>query len=144
MTPVDTPVALVKIGEGGEEDRLIENWLEHKRVVRLLGDELDKVGLHLFHSAVVMTVQGDWARLSQEEPKIDPENDEFDVDADDDADLYEMLIQIRDGDAIYGLYIPLDPFFFVAKRDGRRWVVANQEEAESLLRAEAVAEEVPA
>jgi hypothetical protein len=55
-----------------------------------------------------------------------------------------MLIQIRDGDAIYGLYIPLDPFFFVAKHDGRCWVVASQEEAESLLKAEAVAAEVPA
>jgi hypothetical protein len=71
MYPVDTPVVLVKIGEGEEEDRLIENWLEHERVVRLLGNELDKVDLHLFHSAVVMTVQGDWARLSQEGPQSD-------------------------------------------------------------------------
>jgi hypothetical protein len=139
MTPVDMPVALVKVGEDGEDDSIMENWLEHEHVLRLLTDELAKVDLNLLLSAVTLTVQGDWKSLCQKEPEEDLGDDfgddQFDASTYEEPSLYEMLIQVKYEDAIYGLYMPLNPLFFVAKYEPNTgcWKVANHNEAEALL-----------
>jgi hypothetical protein len=43
-----------------------------------------------------------------------------------------MLIQFRAGDREYGLYIPLDPFFVVARLQGGEGLLVEGEEFERI------------
>ena len=81
LTPVDTPVCLVRIAEDDDSD---------DEVIEELEDEGD----------------------------------------DEDSDLYEMLIQFRAEGREYGLFIPLDPFFVVARMTNGEGVLVEGEEFE--------------
>ena len=91
---------------------------------------LQEHDLTLVRSAVTLTVSGEL-----EEPDPDDLEDEFEEDledADEESDLYELLIQFRADDREYGLYIPLDPFFVVARMEGGHAVVVEGEEFERI------------
>jgi hypothetical protein len=89
---------------------------------------LQEHDLTLVRSAVTLTVSGEL-----EEPDPDELEDELEDeldDGDEESDLYELLIQFRADNREYGLYIPLDPFFVVARMDGAYAVVVEGEEFE--------------
>jgi hypothetical protein len=81
--------------------------------------------LTLVRSAVTLTVSGEL-----EEPDQDELDEEIDGEDDDDSDLYEMLIQFRAEGQDYGLFIPLDPFFVVARMQNGEGVLVEGEEFE--------------
>ena len=79
-------------------------------------------------SALTLTVSGEL-----EEP--DPEEMEEEIEEgeeDEESDLYELLIAFRANDQEYGLYIPLDPFFVVARIEGSEALVVEGEEFERI------------
>jgi hypothetical protein len=77
-----------------------------------------------------------------EEPDQDELDEEIDGEDDDDTDLYEMLIQFRAEGQDYGLFIPLDPFFVVARIQNGEGVLVEGEEFERVQpRIEAELEE---
>ena len=51
---------------------------------------------------------------------------------DEESDLYELLIPFRANDREYGLYIPLDPFFVVARLQGGEGLLVEGEEFERI------------
>ena len=77
-------------------------------------------------SAVTLTVSGD---LEEPDPE-EYDDDELDGDDEDETDLYEMLIQFRAEEKEYGLFIPLDPFFVVARMENGEGVLVEGEEFE--------------
>ena len=87
---------------------------------------LQEHDLTLVRSAVTLTVSGD---LEEPDPE-EYDEDELDGDEDDETDLYEMLIQFRAEDKEYGLFIPLDPFFVVARMENGEGVLVEGEEFE--------------
>ena len=101
LTPVDTPVCLVRIaGDDDEEDEVIE--------------ELDGAEPILSVAEVVLQ----------------------------EHELNEMLIQFRAEGQDYGLFIPLDPFFVVARIQNGEGVLVEGEEFERVQpRIEAELEE---
>jgi hypothetical protein len=107
LTPVDTPVCLVKIAADDDSD---------DEVI----DELS--------GAVTLTVSGEL-----EEPDPEELDDEIDADdEDEETDLYEMLIQFRAEGEEYGLFIPLDPFFVVARMENGEGRLVEGEEFERI------------
>jgi hypothetical protein len=55
-------------------------------------------------------------------------------DGEEEIDLYQLLIPFRSDGQEYGLYIPLDPFFVVARMEGTKALVVEGREME-LIRA---------
>lgn len=128
LTPVDTPVCLVRIAEGDdEEDEVVEEVDAAESILTVADVVLQEHDLILVRSAVTLTVSGEL-----EEPDPDDLDDDLqgDGDGDDETDLYEMLIQFRAEDQEYGLYIPLDPFFVVARMENSEAVLVEGEEFE--------------
>jgi hypothetical protein len=124
LTPVDTPVCLVRIAQDDdEEDEVIEELDAAETILSVADVVLQEHDLTLVRSAVTLTVSGEL-----DEPEHDELEDELDDDEDDESDLYEMLIQFRVEDQDYGLYIPLDPFFVVARLNGSEAVLVEGEE----------------
>ena len=129
LTPVDTPVCLVRIAadEVGE-DEVIEELDGAEAILSVADVVLQEHDLTLVRSAVTLTVSGEL-----DEPDLDELEDELEgEDDEDDSDLYEMLIQFRSGDQEYGLYIPLDPFFVVARLEDGVGVLVEDEEFERI------------
>jgi hypothetical protein len=85
---------------------------------------LQEHDLTLVRSAVTLTVSGEL-----EEPDPDDFDDE-DEDAAEDSETYELLVSFLVDDQDYGLYIPLDPFFVVARMEGDAAVLVEGEEFE--------------
>ena len=134
LTPVDTPVCLVRIGDDEEEDEVIEELDAAEEILRVADVVLQEHDLTLVRSAATLTVSGELEEHDPEELEDDLE-DELDAEEDDEdgeTDLYEMLIQFRAGDQEYGLYIPLDPFFVVARLQGGEGVLVEGEEFERI------------
>ncbi|CAK6695244.1 DUF3727 domain-containing protein [Synechococcus sp. BA-124 BA4] len=128
LTPVDTPVCLVRIAEGDdEEDEVIEEVDAAESILTVADVVLQEHDLTLVRSAVTLTVSGEL-----EEPDPDDLEDDLqgDGDGDEETDLYEMLIQFRAEGQEYGLYIPLDPFFVVARMQNNEAVLVEGEEFE--------------
>ena len=126
LTPVDTPVCLVRIaGDDDEEDEVIEELDGAEPILSVAEVVLQEHELTLVRSAVTLTVSGEL-----EEPDQDELDEEIDGEDDDDTDLYEMLIQFRHEDQEYGLFIPLDPFFVVARMANGEGVLVEGEEFE--------------
>ena len=124
LTPVDTPVCLVRIAADEDgEDEVIEELDGAEAILSVADVVLQEHDLTLVRSAVTLTVSGEL-----DEPEQDELEDELDEDEDDESDLYEMLIQFRVEDQDYGLYIPLDPFFVVARLTGNEAVLVEGEE----------------
>ena len=119
LTPVDTPVTLFRIIEG-QDPELVETVESSEPILSVADIVLQEHDLTLIRSAVSLTVTGEL-----EEP--DPEELEED-DFDDESETYELLVSFRVEDKEYGLYIPLDPFFVVAKlKDGQAHLVEGEE-----------------
>ncbi|SBO41975.1 DUF3727 domain-containing protein [Cyanobium sp. NIES-981] len=125
LTPVDTPVCLVRIApDDDSEDEVIEELDGAESILSVAEVVLQEHDLTLVRSAVTLTVSGDL-----EEPDPEEIEEAFDgEDDDDETDLYEMLIQFRAANQEYGLYIPLDPFFVVARLEGNGAVLVEGEE----------------
>ena len=138
LTPVDTPVCLVRIaGDDDEEDEVIEELDGAEPILSVAEVVLQEHELTLVRSAVTLTVSGEL-----EEPDQDELDEEIDGEDDDDSDLYEMLIQFRADGQDYGLFIPLDPFFVVARIQNGEGVLVEGEEFERVQpRIEAELEE---
>ena len=127
LTPVDTPVCLVRISEDDEQDDEVIEELDGAEPILSVADVvLQEHELTLVRSAVTLTVSGEL-----DEP--DPEELDEELAAeeeDDDSDLYEMLIQFRAEGQEYGLFIPLDPFFVVARMQNGEGILVEGEEFE--------------
>ncbi|MFM7264578.1 MAG: DUF3727 domain-containing protein [Cyanobium sp.] len=135
LTPVDTPVCLVRIGDDKVEDEVIEELDAAEEILRVADVVLQEHDLTLVRSAATLTVSGELEEHDPEELDDDLEDD-LDADEDDEddgeTDLYEMLIQFRAGEQEYGLYIPLDPFFVVARLQGGEGALVEGEEFERI------------
>ena len=119
LTPVDTPVSLFRLSEGSDPE-LIETIASSEPILSVADVVLQEHDLTLVRSAVTLTVNGEL-----DEP--DPEELE-DEETDDDSETYELLVSFMVQEQEYGLYIPLDPFFVVARMtDGQAKLVEGEE-----------------
>ena len=126
LTPVDTPVCLVKIAADEDgEDEVVEELDQAGAILSVADVVLQEHDLTLVRSAVTLTVSGEL-----EEPDPEELDEDLDDEDDEDSDLYEMLIQFRHNDQEYGLFIPLDPFFVVARMANGEGVLVQGEEFE--------------
>ena len=119
LTPVDTPVSLFRLIEGNDPE-LIETIASSEPILSVADVVLQEHDLTLVRSAVTLTVNGEL-----DEP--DPEELE-DEETGDDSETYELLVSFMVQEQEYGLYIPLDPFFVVARMtDGQAKLVEGEE-----------------
>ena len=133
LTPVDTPVCLFRL-EDEADPELIDSVDACEPILSVADVVLQEHDLTLVRSAVTLTVSGE---LDEPEPE---ELD--DDDADDESETYELLVSFLVNDQEYGLYIPLDPFFVVARMQGSEAVLVEGEEFERVQpRIEAELEE---
>jgi hypothetical protein len=124
LTPVDTPVCLFRLTDDEEEPELIDTVDATEPILSVADVVLQEHDLTLVRSAVTLTVSGEL-----EEP--DPDDfDDDDEDAAEDSETYELLVSFLVDDQDYGLYIPLDPFFVVARMEGDAAVLVEGEEFE--------------
>ena len=131
LTPVDTPVCLVKIAaeDSDGKDEVIDQLDAHESILSNAEVVLQDLDLTLVRSAVTLTVSGDLEEPDADDLDDDDEDfDDLDDEEDDETDLYEMLIQFRADDQDYGLFIPVDPFFVVARMESGEAVLVEDEE----------------
>ena len=132
LTPVDTPVCLVRLDDD-EDPELIDTIDATEPILSVADVVLQEHDLTLVRSAVTLTVSGELD---------EPEELDDDEDPDDDSETYELLVSFLVDEREYGLYIPLDPFFVVARMDGNGAVLVEGEEFERVQpRIEAELEE---
>jgi hypothetical protein len=130
---VDTPVCLFRL-EDEADPELIDSVDASEPILSVADVVLQEHDLTLVRSAVTLTVSGE---LDEPEPE---ELD--DDDADEESETYELLVSFLVNDLEYGLYIPLDPFFVVARMQGNEAVLVEGEEFERVQpRIEAELEE---
>jgi len=122
LTPVDTPVCLFRLRDD-EDPELIETLEASEPILSVADVVLQEHDLTLVRSAVTLTVSGEL-----EEP--DPDDLDDDEDADEESETYELLVSFLADEQEYGLYIPLDPFFVVARIEGGEGVLVEGEEFE--------------
>ena len=135
--PVFCPSPCLDVTDEDGEDEVIEELDGAEAILSVADVVLQEHDLTLVRSAVTLTVSGEL-----DEPEHDELEDELEDDEDDESDLYEMLIQFRVEDQDYGLYIPLDPFFVVARLKGSEAVLVEGEEFDRVqARIEAELEE---
>ncbi|MEI7666827.1 MAG: DUF3727 domain-containing protein [Synechococcaceae cyanobacterium ELA263] len=130
LTPVDTPVCLVRLAQDDDdEDEPIEELEGAEEILSIADVILQEEDLTLVRSAVTLTVSGE---VDEPDPdEIDPEAFEGDDDEAEDSDLYEMLCRpFWVGEEQYALFIPLDPFFVVARLNGSEAILVEGEEFE--------------
>jgi hypothetical protein len=133
LTPVDTPVCLFRLDDEADPE-LIDSVDASEPILSVADVVLQEHDLTLVRSAVTLTVSGEL-----DEPEPEELDDE---DADDDSETYELLVSFLVNDQEYGLYIPLDPFFVVARMQGNEAVLVEGEEFERVQpRIEAELEE---
>jgi hypothetical protein len=124
LTPVDTPVCLFRLAENDEEPELIDTVDATEPILSVADVVLQEHDLTLVRSAVTLTVSGE---LDEPDPE---ELDDEDGEGDDDSETYELLVSFLVDNQEYGLYIPLDPFFVVARMHGSEAVLVEGEEFE--------------
>ena len=135
LTPVDTPVCLFRLDDD-QDPELIDTIDATEPILSVADVVLQEHDLTLVRSAVTLTVSGE---LDEPEPE---DFDDEDGDADDDSETYELLVSFLVDNQEYGLYIPLDPFFVVARMEGGEAVLVEGEEFERVQpRIEAELEE---
>ena len=122
LTPVDTPVCLFRLRDD-EDPELIETLEASEPILSVADVVLQEHDLTLVRSAVTLTVSGEL-----EEP--DPDDLDDDEDGDEESETYELLVSFLADEQEYGLYIPLDPFFVVARIEGGEGVLVEGEEFE--------------
>ena len=131
---MDTPVCLFRL-HGDEDPELIETLDATEPILSVADVVLQEHDLTLVRSAVTLTVNGEL-----DEP--DPDDLEDDEEGDDDSETYELLVSFLVEEVEYGLYIPLDPFFVVARVEGGEARLVEGEEFERIQpRIEAEIEE---
>jgi hypothetical protein len=131
---VDTPVCLFRLDDD-EDPELIDTIDATEPILSVADVVLQEHDLTLVRSAVTLTVSGEL-----DEPE--PDELEDDEDDDDDSETYELLVSFLVDEREYGLYIPLDPFFVVARMNGDGAVLVEGEEFERVQpRIEAELEE---
>ena len=121
LTPVDTPVCLFRLDDEADPE-LIDSVDASEPILSVADVVLQEHDLTLVRSAVTLTVSGE---LDEPEPE---ELD--DDDADEESETYELLVSFLADEQEYGLYIPLDPFFVVARIEGGEGVLVEGEEFE--------------
>jgi len=134
LTPVDTPVCLFRLQDEGDPE-LIESIADSEQILSIADVVLQEHELTLVRSAVTLTVSGEL-----DEPESDDlEDEEGD---DDDSETYELLVSFVADNQDYGLYIPLDPFFVVARMEESGAVLVEGEDFDRIQpRIEAELEE---
>ncbi|MEB3272128.1 MAG: DUF3727 domain-containing protein [Synechococcus sp.] len=121
LTPVDTPVCLFRLSDN-DDPELIDTVDATEPILSVADVVLQEHDLTLVRSAVTLTVSGE---LDEPEPEdLDDEDD------DDDSETYELLVSFLVDEQEYGLYIPLDPFFVVARMEGSEARLVEGEEFE--------------
>jgi hypothetical protein len=156
LTPVDTPVTLFTWEGDDEEPIMIEDEEEIEAVFPTAQAVLAERNLNLVWSAVTLTVEGETASTEEDddddlldladessavngfEPidELETEDDEDDDDEDDDdGDEFQLLATFYHGETEYGLYIPLDAFFIVARMAGEEPQLLSPEEFEAIAPA---------
>ena len=106
LTPVDTPVSLFRLNDD-DDPELIETIEKNEPILEVAEVMLQEYDLRLIRSPLTLTVSGE---LEEPEPE-ELEEEEFD----EESETYELLVSFKVKEEEYGLYIPLDPFFIVAK-----------------------------
>ena len=122
LTPVDTPVCLFRLSND-EEPELMDPTNASEPVLSTAEVVLQEHELNLVRSAVTLTVAGE---LDEPDPEdLDLEGEEDD---EEEAETYELLVSFLVAEQEYGLYIPLDPFFVVARlENGNAQLVEGDE-----------------
>nr|YP_009530340.1 hypothetical protein PMNZ_066 [Paulinella micropora]AXY63029.1 hypothetical protein PMNZ_066 [Paulinella micropora] len=134
LTPVDTPVCLFRF-YGDNDPELISATTDpslHDSILSVADAILEEHDLILVRSAVSLTVSGDLNEAERDDVEADDEefddDDELDDDDSAESETYELLASFIFEDQEYGLYIPLDPFFIVARlSDNRAQLVEGEE-----------------
>ena len=122
LTPVDTPVSLFRLKDVDEPEP-ITTITSSEPILSVADVVLQEHDLTLVRSAVTLTVSGE---LDEPDPE-DLEDDDED-DADEESETYELLVSFMVDQGEYGLYIPLDPFFVVARMvDGQAELVEGED-----------------
>jgi hypothetical protein len=124
LTPVDTPVCLFRLNDG-DEPELIDSITSNEPILSVADVVLQEHDLTLVRSAVTLTVNGEL-----DEP--DPEDLDEDEAGDDESETYELLVSFLVDELEYGLYIPLDPFFVVARMDDGAAVLVEGDEFDQI------------
>ena len=106
LTPVDTPVSLFRLQDEGDPEP-ITSVARSEPILSVADVVLQEHDLTLVRSAVTLTVSGE---LDEPDPE-DLDDDE----GDEETETYELLVSFMVEEQEYGLYIPLDPFFLVAR-----------------------------
>ena len=121
LTPVDTPVSLFRLQDETDPEPITS--IDSSEPILSVADVvLQEHDLTLVRSAVTLTVSGE---LDEPDPE---ELDDEDDDADDESETYELLVSFMVEQQEYGLYIPLDPFFVVARMvDGQAELVEGED-----------------
>jgi hypothetical protein len=115
--------------DSDQEDEVIDQLDAHESILANAEVVLQDLDLTLVRSAVTLTVSGDLEEPDADDLDDDDEDfEDLDEDEDDETDLYEMLIQFRADDQDYGLFIPLDPFFVVARMENGEAVLVEDKE----------------
>ena len=131
LTPVDTPVCLVKIAaDDDSDDEVIDELDGAEPILSVAEVVLQEHDLTLVRSAVTLTVSGELEEPDPEELEEEIAEELAEEEEDDESDLYEMLIQFRAEGQEYGLLIPLDPFFVVARMQNGEGILVEGEEFE--------------
>ena len=123
LTPVDTPVSLIKINKNDEHE-LIDKLDKNEQILKNADAVLQEHDLKLVRSAVTLTVSGEL-----EEPIYDELEEEH---LDDDSETYELLVNFNVLDEEYVLYIPLDPFFIVGKLNDKGALLIEDDEFDKI------------
>ena len=131
LTPVDTPVCLVTIAaDDDSDDEVIDELDGAEPILSVAEVVLQEHDLTLVRSAVTLTVSGELEEPDPEELEEEIAEELAEEEEDDESDLYEMLIQFRAEGQEYGLFIPLDPFFVVARMQNGEGILVEGEEFE--------------
>jgi len=109
----------------GDEPELIDSITSNEPILSVADVVLQEHDLTLVRSAVTLTVNGEL-----DEP--DPEDLDEDEAGDDESETYELLVSFLADDLEYGLYIPLDPFFVVARMDDGTAVLVEGDEFDQI------------
>ncbi len=119
LTPVDTPASLFRLKDNSDPE-LIETIASNEPILAVADVVLQEHDLTLIRSAVTLTIAGE---LDEPEPEELEETS-----SEEDSETYELLVSFRAEEEEYGLYIPLDPFFIVARlEDGQAKLVEGEE-----------------
>lgn len=148
LTPVDTPVNLVRLPRSDDDEpEEIVDWDERVPILAVAEAVLQEHNLTLVRSAATLTVTGDFedAGFDEEDDEEDLEEEEESLEEDGEpGELYESLLDrpFYVGEDQYDLFVPLDPFFVVARVAGSAATLVEGDEFASIQpRLEAELEE---